>query len=222
MSKYKHILFDLDGTITEPVLGITNGIVYALESLGIKVEDTSMFRRFIGPPLRDSFKNYLGFSEELTAEAVALYRQYYSEKGLKENELMPDMGEAIKALNSQGYRLYLATSKPEKFAKMILEDLGVMSYFTIAAGADLHGNRETKEEVMEYLIEQIREATPDFEIKQAIMVGDRLYDINGAKYFGMDSLGVTFGYGDYKELSDAGATYIVDNAKALIETIMTS
>lgn len=217
---YKHILFDLDGTITEPYVGITNGIVYALETIGVEVEDTTIFRKFIGPPLRDSFRDYLGFSEELSVRAVQLYREYYREKGLKENELMPGMGEAIRELHHQGYKLYLATSKPEKFAKIILEDLGVLQYFTIAAGASLDGARETKEEVMEYLLEQIRICTPDFGIEQAIMVGDRLFDINGAKYFGMDSLGVTFGYGDYKELSEAGATYIVDDAKDLVDVII--
>ena len=222
MSRYKYILFDLDGTITEPFKGISGGIIYVLEKYGIKPLDEATLRKFIGPPLRDSFRDYCGFSDEQAEEATAYYREYYSVKGLEENDIMPGMDKAIETLYSRGYKLYLATSKPEKFARIILENLGLLKYFDIAAGASFDGSRDKKELVMEYLLEQIRERYSDFSIDQTIMVGDRHFDINGAKYFGMDSVGVTFGYGDYQELSQAGATYVVDDAEGLVEAIENS
>ncbi len=219
MNKYKYILFDLDGTITEPFLGISNGIIHALEKFGIEVEDKTSLRKFIGPPLRDSFRDFCGFSEEQAEEATKYYREYYGVKGLEENEIMPGMDKALNTLYDKGYRLYTATSKPEKFAKIILENLGLLKYFDIAAGASFDSSRDTKKLVIEYLLQQIRSKQPDFDISQAIMVGDRHFDINGANYFGMDSIGVTFGYGDYQELKEAGATYIVDEAMSIVDVV---
>lgn len=219
MSKYKYILFDLDGTITEPFLGISNGIKYALDKFGIKMEDRATLRKFIGPPLRDSFKDYCGFDDEQAEAATIYYREYYGVKGLEENEIMTGMDKTLETLCNKGYKLYLATSKPEKFAKIILEKLGLLKYFDIAAGASFDGTRDKKELVIEYLLEQIKERYSDFSITQAIMVGDRHFDINGAKYFGMDSIGVTFGYGDYKELNDAGANFVVDEAMSIVDVV---
>ncbi|MBQ8166013.1 MAG: HAD hydrolase-like protein [Lachnospiraceae bacterium] len=219
MSSYKYILFDLDGTITEPFLGISNGIKYALDKFGIKMEDNETLRKFIGPPLRDSFREYCGFTEKQAEDATRYYREYYSVKGLEENEIMPGMDKALKQLCDKGFKLYLATSKPEKFAKIILENLGLLEYFDIAAGASFDGTREKKEQVIEYLLKQIKEKYDGFNIEQAVMVGDRHFDINGASYFGMDSIGVTFGYGDFDELKNAGATYVVDEAKGIVNVV---
>lgn len=220
MSKYKYILFDLDGTITEPFKGISGGIIYALNKFGAEVPDTSILRKFIGPPLRDSFRNFCGFTEEQAEKATAYYREYYGVKGLEENDIMPGMDEALKVLYDKGYKLYLATSKPEKFARIILDNLCLLKYFDIAAGASFDGSRDKKELVIEYLLEQIKEKYTDFHINQAVMVGDRYFDIDGAKFFNMDSIGVTFGYGDCEELKEAGATYVVDTAEELITTIV--
>ncbi|MBR3833081.1 MAG: HAD-IA family hydrolase [Lachnospiraceae bacterium] len=219
MSKYKYILFDLDGTITEPFLGISNGIKYALNKFDIKMEDNETLRKFIGPPLRDSFREYCGFTNMQAEDATKYYREYYSVKGLEENEIMPGMDDVIKQLYDEGYKLYLATSKPEKFAKIILENLGLLEYFDIVAGASFDGTREKKEQVIEYLLEQIKEKYDDFSIEQAIMVGDRHFDIHGAKYFNMDSIGVTFGYGDYDELKNAGASYVVEEAMGIVDVV---
>lgn len=219
MSKYKYILFDLDGTITEPFLGISNGIKYALNKFDIKMEDNETLRKFIGPPLRDSFREYCGFTNMKAEDATKYYREYYSVKGLEENEIMPGMDDVIKQLYDEGYKLYLATSKPEKFAKIILENLGLLEYFDIVAGASFDGTREKKEQVIEYLLEQIKEKYDDFSIEQAIMVGDRHFDIHGAKYFNMDSIGVTFGYGDYDELKNAGASYVVEEAMGIVDVV---
>ena len=119
MSKYRYILFDLDGTITEPFKGISGGIIYALKKFGIDVPDNSTLRKFIGPPLRDSFRDFCGFTAEQAEEATVYYREYYSVNGLVENDIMLGMDEALKTLNEQGYKLYVATSKPEKYAKII-------------------------------------------------------------------------------------------------------
>ncbi len=220
MSKYKYILFDLDGTITEPFKGISGGIIHALNKFGVEVPENSTLRKFIGPPLRDSFRDFCGFTAEQAEEATVYYREYYSVNGLVENDIMLGMDEALKTLNEQGYKLYVATSKPEKYAKIILDNLGLLSYFDIVAGASFDGSRDKKELVIEYLLQQIMDKYPDFNITQAIMVGDRHFDINGAKYFNMDSVGVTFGYGDYEELSQAGATYVVDTAQELVDVIV--
>ena len=220
MSKYKYILFDLDGTITEPFKGISGGIIHALNKFGVEVPDNSTLRKFIGPPLRDSFRDFCGFTAEQAEEATVYYREYYSVNGLVENDIMLGMDEALKTLNEQGYKLYVATSKPEKYAKIILDNLGLLSYFDIVAGASFDGSRDKKELVIEYLLEQIKEKYEDFDLTQSIMVGDRYFDINGAKYFNMDSVGVTFGYGDYEELSQAGATYVVDTAQELVDIIV--
>lgn len=220
MSKYNYILFDLDGTITEPFKGISGGIIHALNKFGVEVPENSTLRKFIGPPLRDSFRDFCGFTAEQAEEATVYYREYYSVNGLVENDIMLGMDEALKILNEQGYKLYVATSKPEKYAKIILDNLGLLSYFDIVAGASFDGSRDKKELVIEYLLEQIKEKYEDFDLTQAIMVGDRHFDINGAKYFNMDSVGVTFGYGDYEELSQAGATYVVDTAQELVDIIV--
>ncbi len=220
MSKYKYILFDLDGTITEPFKGISGGIIHALNKFGVKVPDNSTLRKFIGPPLRDSFRDFCGFTAEQAEEATTYYREYYSVRGLEENEIMPGMKDVLKSLNEQGCKLYVATSKPEKYAKIILDNLGLLSYFDIVAGASFDGSRDKKELVIEHLLQQIKDKYPDFNLVQTVMVGDRHFDINGAKYFNMDSIGVTFGYGDYEELSQAGATYVVDAAEELMDVIV--
>ena len=220
MSKYKYVLFDLDGTITEPFKGISGGIIYALNKFGVEMPDNSTLRKFIGPPLRDSFRDFCGFTDEQAEEATTYYREYYSVRGLEENDIMPGMDVALKTLQEQGYKLYVATSKPEKFARIILDNLGLLSYFDIVAGASFDGTRDKKELVIEYLLKQIKEKYKDFDLSQSIMVGDRHFDINGAKYFSMDSIGVTFGYGDYEELSRTGATYVVDTAQELVDIII--
>lgn len=220
MSKYKFILFDLDGTITEPFKGISGGIIHALNKFGVDVPDNNALRKFIGPPLRDSFKDFCGFTEEEAEAATKYYREYYSVNGLVENDIMPGMEVALKILQEQGYKLYVATSKPEEYAKIIIDNLGLLSYFDIVAGASFDGTRDKKELVIEYLLQQIKEKYEAFDISEAIMVGDRHFDIKGARYFSMDSIGVTFGYGDYDELIQAGATYVVDTAQKLVEKII--
>ncbi len=210
---YDVILFDLDGTLTDTGLGVTNAAAYALEQYGITVLDRTELERFVGPPLHESFMRFYGFSEEQAFEAVEVYREYYRDKGLFENTIYNGMEAVLKQLSEAGKTLLVATSKPEVFARRILEKLGIADYFTYIAGANLDGTRTKKAEVIAYALREggIEDGT------KAVMVGDREYDIFGAKEFGMDSIGVLFGYGSRGELEAAGATYIAESVEDIWE-----
>ena len=216
MDQYSNILFDLDGTITDPGLGITNSVAYALKKLGIPVADKKELYKFIGPPLRESFEEYYGFSKEKAKRAVEYYREYYRDKGIFENALIEGIENLLMNLKSSGKALIVATSKPEVFAKQILEHFHLAHYFTYIAGAKLDETRTKKEEVIAYALD-----TCHIEDKEkAIMVGDREYDIFGAKKVGIDSIGVLFGYGDRAELENAGATFIAETIPDIEKIIM--
>ncbi len=210
---YDVILFDLDGTLTDTGLGVTNAAAYALEQYGITVLDRTELERFVGPPLHESFMRFYGFSEEQAFEAVEVYREYYRDKGLFENTIYNGMEAVLKQLSEAGKTLLVATSKPEVFARRILEKLGIADYFTYIAGANLDGTRTKKAEVIAYALREggIEDGT------KAVMVGDREYDIFGAREFGMDSIGVLFGYGSRGELEAAGATYIAESVEDIWE-----
>ncbi len=201
---YKYILFDLDGTLTDPGTGITNSVMYALRKFGIEVSDRSELYKFIGPPLWDSFENYYGFSKEEAKTAVEYYREYYRDKGIFENMVYEGFEGLLKELSDQGLALIVATSKPEVFAKQILEHFDIAKYFTCIAGSNLDGTRVKKGEVIGYALESCGIA----DLSEAIMIGDREHDIIGAKQAGIDSIGVLFGYGDRAELEEAGADFI--------------
>ncbi len=203
---YHTILFDLDGTLTDPGIGITNSVAYALEKYGIVVEDRSQLYRFIGPPLRDSFIEYYGFSKEQAKEAVAYYRAYYEVKGIYENSLYDGVIELLQKLKDCGKRLLVATSKPEEFTVRILKHFQIYDFFSFIAAATMNGTREQKADIIAYALEQ-----GNITDKSAtLMVGDRKYDIQGAKQNGLDALGVLFGYGSRKELETAGADILVE------------
>ncbi len=207
---YKTVLFDLDGTLTDPGIGITNSVMYALAKYGITVNDRSELYRFIGPPLIDSFTGFYGFDHEKGEEAVAYYREYFSVTGIFENELYSGIPELLGGLKEQGAKLILATSKPDVYAVRILEHFGLDKYFDHVAAATLDGHINHKDEVIRLALELAGEDTSD-----VIMVGDRKYDILGANVHGIDSVGVLFGYGSEEELRDAGATYIAKDVEAL-------
>lgn len=218
--RYTNIIFDLDGTITEPEEGIVNGVIYALSKFNIGVEDRKSLHRFIGPPLRDSFRDFYGLTEAETEAAVKYYREYYSVNGLVENELMPGMKDALISLNNAGCKLYVATSKPEIYAKKILDNLGVLNLFQVVAGSLLDGSRDKKELVIDYLLEESGIRFDTNYTDKTVMIGDRCFDIEGAKAMGLDNIGVTFGYGSRKEFLKAGAMKIVDTAEEMTEYIL--
>lgn len=212
----KYMLFDLDGTLTNPQEGITNSVAYALEQYGIHVEDRSSLNKFIGPPLKDSFMEYYGFAEDRAEEAVWKYREYFNEDGIFENKVYPGIPQMLQRLNDQGKILIVATSKPTVYAKRILERFELSQYFADVQGSEMDGRRTKKEEVISYALEQ-NQITDN---AQAVMIGDREHDIIGAKKCGLDSIGVLFGYGSREELEGCGAGQIVDTVQ-MLEDLLT-
>ena len=206
MCKYDTVLFDLDGTLTDPAIGITNSASYALKKWGIEVSDRSELYKFIGPPLLDSFSNYYGFTREDSERAVEYFREYFSVKGMFENSVYDGISKVLSELKAKGKTLIVATSKAEIFAKKILEYFDLDGYFDFVSGATLDSSRVKKEDVIDYAL-----CSCGIEdVSRMVMIGDREFDVFGAKHFGMDSVGVLYGYGSRDELTAAGATYIVE------------
>lgn len=205
---YDIILFDLDGTLTDPGPGITNSVAYALKRYGIEVEDRKSLYSFIGPPLKDSFMKYYGFSEEKAIQAISVYREYFRDRGLFENEVYEGIRELLEKIKSSGRKIVLATSKPEEFAVRILEHFGLIGYFDVVAGASMDETRNKKGDVIKYAM-----VKGNFTAEKAIMIGDREHDIFGAKENGIDSIGVLYGYGSEEELKIAGADYIAETVE---------
>ena len=203
-NKYKYALFDLDGTLTDPGEGITKSVQYALAKFGINVENRQELFCFIGPPLHESFEVYYGFSRPDAMKAVDYYREYYAVKGIFENLVYNGIPETLAKLQESGVRICLATSKPEGYAKQILEHFGLDGYFTAVAGSNIDGTRTKKAEVVERALMLL--GNPD--IKDCVMIGDREHDVLGGAAHGLDTIGVLFGYGSREELECAGATYI--------------
>lgn len=207
----KYCFFDLDGTITDPKIGITSSVAYALEKYGITVEDKEQLTAFIGPPLHESFCKYFGFSHMAAYDAVDKYREYYKTQGIFENYLYDGMDDLLKSLQEAGMQIIMATSKPEIFARQIAEYFHIDSYFTCITGSELDGSRVAKDEVIACAMERIGKK----DAVNTIMIGDRMHDIIGAKKNGMQSVGVLYGYGSRAELEDAGADYIVGSIEEL-------
>lgn len=211
MMKKQYLLFDVDGTLTDPMIGITKSVQYALRSYGIEVEDLSQLCCFIGPPLKDSFMEYYDFSEIQACEAIGRYREYYQVTGIFENKVYPGIEELLKELKESGRTLITASSKPEVYVRQILEHFQLDSYFDFIGGADLEEIRVQKADVIQYVMDCNRIT----DLEQVIMIGDREHDIQGAKKVGIESVGVLYGYGSMKELKAAGADYVIDTVENL-------
>lgn len=215
---YEIILFDLDGTLTESGLGIVNSILFALGKMGIHESNKEKLKKFIGPPLVESFMRYYNLTEENAKRAVSFCQEYLKNKGIYEAPLYDGIKEVLEELESSGKTLFVATSKPEVFARQILKYLQVDIYFADIVGSNIDGSKVKKEEIISYLLEKNKIADKS----QVVMVGDREHDIWGAKKVGIDSVGVLYGYGDYQELKAAGATHIIDCPKDLEDIIKIS
>ena len=211
----KYILFDLDGTLTDPAEGITNSVKYALAKFGISVSDKSELYKFIGPPLYDGFVNFYGFSHDDANLAVSYYREYFAPYGIYENSVYDGIPEMLEKLKASGKTLVLATSKPEKFALEILRHFDLAKYFDLACGATMDEKRNKKDAVIAYALEQGKIAPDD-----AVMVGDRLYDIEGGRKNGLTSVGVLWGYGDRAELEGAKAEFIAKDIPELEKILL--
>ena len=204
---YQYVFFDLDGTLTDPGIGITNSVAYALKKWNIEVAERSELYRFIGPPLEESFRKYYGFSQEDALKAVDYYREYFSVTGIFENKIFEGTEKLLADVKASGRKVVLATSKPQEFAEIILKHFHIDQYFDYVAGATMDGTRSKKSDVILYALDLcgIEDRS------QVVMVGDREHDIHGAGHAGLDSIGVLCGYGDRQELETAGATHIVEN-----------
>ncbi|MBQ3852531.1 MAG: HAD-IA family hydrolase [Lachnospiraceae bacterium] len=209
MSKYDYILFDLDGTLTDSGPGIMNGFEYALGKMGIDIPDRSSLRKFVGPPLGDSFEKTLGFSPEDAAKGIAFYREYYADKGVYENDVYPGVVELLDKLKASGKKMIVATTKAELMANVVMDHFGLRKYFDQMVASN-NTDRKNKIDVLKYAIEN-----GGVDIEKAVMIGDRFYDVTGASHFGIDSVGVLYGYGSRQELVDAGATYIAETVEDL-------
>ena len=203
------ILFDLDGTLTEPKLGITNCVKHALAHFGIDEKDENKLLKFIGPPLIDSFKELYGFSEEDALLAIEKYRERFSTIGLFENDVIDGATELLSYLKKTGKKIALATSKPQVFATRITERFGLSEYFDIQVGSELDGTRNYKHEVIS---EVLRQADCK-DLSRVVIIGDRMHDIQGAKQCNIASIGVKCGYAEENELEKAGADFIFENLK---------
>ncbi len=216
MSK-NNIFFDLDGTLTDSMPGITRAVQYALKHYGITVEDLDILKPFVGPPLPDSFKEYYHFSDEDARDAVFVFREYYNKKGWMENSPYAGIREMLEELKKSGFKLFVATSKPETMAKRVLEYFELTRYFEFIGGACDDNNRAKKAEVIRYVMEE--NGLTDRE--NIVMVGDRRHDIEGAHKAGIPAIGILYGYGSEEELKKAGADWIAKTPKELGELIKT-
>ena len=205
------LFFDLDGTLTDPALGITNSFKHALKCFGLEIPTYEKLCSFIGPPLVDTFRTQFGFSEEKAALGVVKYREYFAEKGLLENAVYPGIPDLLSTLKDAGKKLVVATSKPEEYSVKIIEHFGLAQYFENVCGSLMDETRSKKDEVIEYALE--RNQIDDR--GKILMIGDRKHDILGAKKTGLKSCGVLFGYGSMQELQSAGADYIAGNITKL-------
>ena len=214
--QYNTILFDLDGTLTDSAPGILNSVRYACRKMGLALPEEATLRRFLGPPLVDSFRELVGLSPAEADRAVAAFREYFPEKGIFENEVYPGIPAMLADLHSRGCKLILATSKPEEFARRIMEHFDLAQYFTAICGATMDETRTDKAEVIAYALDtaHITDKTG------VVMVGDREHDVLGAKKNALPCIGALYGYGSRAELSAAGAAAIADTV-ADLHTLLT-
>lgn len=213
--QYKYILFDLDGTLTDSKEGITKSVQYALSKFGIEARNLDELQKFIGPPLYDAFIEYYGFSEEKSLEAVKYYRERFREKGIFENKVYEGIPELLERLKESDFKLIIATSKPTEFSEKIVKHFDIYKYFDDVVGSEFDGTRGKKDEVIQYILDKYKIAKSD-----AVMIGDRKYDMTGAHKSGIAAIGVTFGFGSIEELKDAGADYIAGSPKEIGEILL--
>ena len=206
------ILFDLDGTLTDPAEGITKAVEAALNHYGITVADRAALHKFIGPPLDESFPEFYGFDAARTAEATEVFRAYFDRQGWRENIPYPGVEDMLRDLRAAGKRLLVATSKPEVFALRIMEHFGLAQYFDHICGAPMDNQEGAKKAAV--IRDALRRAGVE-DLSTAVMVGDRRHDIDGARQAGLEAVGVLWGYGDLQELEASHPVHIVESFDGL-------
>ncbi len=210
MKQYHYILFDLDGTLTESAEGIQKSFLHALKRLGAPTDGFDV-RKVIGPPIRDSFMKLCGLSPEQADAGLSYYRERFSKIGIYENRLYEGIDSLLEKLFKCGVTLATATSKPESYTLEILKYFKIDRFFSQIAGATLDRSRATKEAVLDYVLKRLGSPNPD----QVLMVGDTKFDLIGAAAFGIDAVGVSYGYGTREELQAHPHVYLADTVKAL-------
>lgn len=216
MNSYQNILFDLDGTITDSEKGITNSVAYALQKFDIPTENPSDLRKFIGPPLQDSFEKFHQFTKNDASKAVEYYREYYNDKGIFENYVFDGIENLLYQLKLKDKNLVVATSKPEYYANIIIKHFKLDDYFSLIVGSNMDGTRAKKNEIIQHVMNSLEIKHPN----DSIMIGDREFDIIGAKQNQMKSIGVLFGFGSNEELENAGADHIVNTVQDLSNLLL--
>jgi phosphoglycolate phosphatase len=199
IGRWRAVLFDLDGTLTDPKLGITRSVQYALRKHGIDPPDADALEPFIGPPLEQSFRLTFGFDAAKARRAVEDYREYFALHGLYENEVYAGIPALLRDLRAANVRIGLATSKPTVFAQRILDHFDLAKHFDLVVGSFLDGQRVEKSEVVAHALAGVADIRPE----RVVMVGDRMHDVHGARENGIDAIAVTYGYGSHEELSAA-------------------
>lgn len=215
MAEVSFVLFDLDGTLTDPGLGITNSVMYAMRAHGMEPPPRKELYSVIGPPLMDSFRRICAVGEQKAREMVDSYREYFADKGIFENRVYPGIPQMLSRLKDAGKTLLVATSKPELFARRIIEHYGLADFFAYVGGCNLDETRTRKAEVIAYVLD-----SAGAQAERSVMVGDRMYDIAGAKECGMRSVGVLYGYGTRGELEQAGADHIAATSEEAADIIL--
>ena len=211
---YKAILFDLDGTLTDSGEGITKSVQYALEKIGKPEPDLKKLRVFVGPPLLEQFEQYAGIDRETARKAVEIYRERYAPIGVYENELYPGIQELLSGLKQRGYKLAIASSKPENFVRIVAEYFHIDSYFDEMVGSEPNGERTNKTEVIEEALKRL--GLSDHR-KQVLMVGDKEHDVFGARRAGLECVAVSYGYGTKEELENAHPLKLVNSTEELLD-----
>ena len=217
MHRPEIVLFDLDGTLTDAAPGIVNGYRLVLDHFGIEQPDEATMRTYLGPPLAVTWREHYDFTDEQVADGLRIYREYYHDLGMFENEVFDGIPEVLRLLTQDGVTLATATSKPDYSATRIIEHFGLAGYFTFIGAANLEGTRDSKALVIEHTLEHFEANARTHRI---LMVGDRHHDVQGAREHGIETIGVLWGYGDAEELTRAGAISLVESPEKLGQLLL--
>lgn len=211
MATYNAVIFDLDGTLTDPKIGVTKSVQYALSKFNILEDNLDNLEPFIGPPLLESFQKYYSFEESKARQAVDFYREYFSKFGIYEQVVYTGIPNLLMQLKSNMKKLIIATSKPASFTEKILKHFNLYNYFILIVGSNLDGTRSSKTEIIQHILSKLQGSQKH----NVIMVGDREHDVIGARNNGIDSIAVTYGYGSIEELQNANPTYFANSVEDL-------
>jgi phosphoglycolate phosphatase len=215
MPRYGVVLFDLDGTLTDPGDGITRSVRYALESLGVEIPDRRRLEAFVGPPLLESFQRLCDLDEPRARAAVGAYREYFAERGLYENEVYAGIPEILAELAAKACLVLVATSKPAELAERILRGFGLRPYFRDVVGPRLDDLHASKDDIVRAALSRVS----NWRQREAVMVGDREHDVRGAQANAIDSIAVGYGYGSMEELQNARPTFHVGSVEELADLL---